>query len=528
MIRLSRFERKKDVKFQAHRGVSTENPENTIEAIRAASEQGYYSAEIDVNVTLDGQFVLLHDDTLNRTARTPDGSRLKELLSISDITYEQALCYDFGIYFSRKFKGEKIPFLWDVLEFASKVGLKLKLDCKYENFSARDKENLFALLSRYANTAELTCKTLSELEHAAAVLPFSRFHYDGEISDEALSKLNGIADSKCLTVWVENSSAAPELCKQIKEHAELGIRRLSSYSELAAAESLGADIIETCGQLKPTMNAGLLPDMHTHSNHSHDCRVPLREMRAAQEAKNTRLAAVTNHADVGFYKTREELSHLTRAFEETVMLNARNNSPCRLLTGVEIGDGVFAPEMMRCAESLCDYDVIIGSVHCAEKDGVLYAYSRTNFSEESDRDVDEFLGEYFKNLKKTVEIGDFDILAHLTCPLRYVVGRSGKKADIAKYDGIITEILKEIIKKGIALELNTSSLSLALGDFVPSTDILVKYRELGGYLITLGSDAHILTEASANFERAKKHLKALGFENVFYYKNRRAYQCKLV
>lgn len=49
------------IKLQAHRGVSTEAPENTLEALRTAVEQGYFSAEIDISVTRDGQFVLLHD-----------------------------------------------------------------------------------------------------------------------------------------------------------------------------------------------------------------------------------------------------------------------------------------------------------------------------------------------------------------------------------------------------------------------------------------------------------------------------------
>lgn len=62
-MQLSRlFERiVKMIKLQAHRGVSTEAPENTLEALRTAVEQGYFSAEIDISVTRDGQFVLLHD-----------------------------------------------------------------------------------------------------------------------------------------------------------------------------------------------------------------------------------------------------------------------------------------------------------------------------------------------------------------------------------------------------------------------------------------------------------------------------------
>ena len=102
------------IKFQAHRGVSTENPENTMPAFRAAVGQGYDVIELDVDVTKDGKFILLHDSELNRTARKPDGSELAESVRISDITYEQACEYDYGSWFAKKFKGTKIPLLEEV------------------------------------------------------------------------------------------------------------------------------------------------------------------------------------------------------------------------------------------------------------------------------------------------------------------------------------------------------------------------------------------------------------------------------
>ena len=526
------------MKFQAHKGVSTEAPENTMESIRVAVEQGYHVAEIDVSVTKDGQFVLLHDKTLNRTARMPDGSELDGEVCISDVTYEQALTYDFGIAFSRKFEGTRIAFFWDVLEFAKRVGIRLKINNKYEYFSDTEKEALFLLLSDYQNVAELTCKTIAELKRAAIALPFARFHYDGNVSEETLTELSEILPRERLTVWLpilnkrtawaKTEVANPERCETVKKYAKLGIWTLSDCAELAMAKSLGADIIETDGQLKPPMNAGIVPDMHTHSSHSHDCSVPLVNMRAAQEANGCTIAAVTDHCDIGFYKKSDVFESIKNSVSEVIRLNARNDSNCRLLTGVEIGDGILYPEQMRKAEIMCDYDVIIGSIHCVMKDDELLAYSRMDFSKEGDEYVYEFLDRYFDSMQKLVETADFDVLAHLTCPLRYIVGKHKKKADLTRYDSVITDILKKIIKKGIALEINTSSLSLALGDFVPHTDIIKKYRQLGGYLITLGSDAHLIQEASANFESAKEHLKKLGFENIYYYKKRIAHQCRLV
>ena len=80
-----------------------------------------------------------------------------------------------------------------------------------------------------------------------------------------------------------------------------------------------------------------------------------------------------------------------------------------------------------------------------------------------------------------------------------------------------------IIKKGIALEVNTSAYEV-LNDFMPSAEILKKYYAMGGYLITLGSDAHIAKDAAMHFDKAIQILKTIGFSHIFYYKNRKPMQ----
>ena len=100
------------MKFQAHRGVGTEFPENTMPAFEAAFAQGYEYIELDPAFTKDGKCVVLHDGTLNRTCRTADGKPLQTEIPISDITYEQALAYDAGIAKDLRFRGTKIPRSW--------------------------------------------------------------------------------------------------------------------------------------------------------------------------------------------------------------------------------------------------------------------------------------------------------------------------------------------------------------------------------------------------------------------------------
>ena len=79
-----------------------------------------------------------------------------------------------------------------------------------------------------------------------------------------------------------------------------------------------------------------------------------------------------------------------------------------------------------------------------------------------------------------IDFADFDILAHLTCPLRYIVGKYKIDIELSRYVDKIETILKKIIKK---------------------------YYDLGGYLITFGSDAHVAENASCGFDEAIENVK---------------------
>ena len=77
------------------------------------------------------------------------------------------------------------------------------------------------------------------------------------------------------------------------------------------------------------------------------------------------------------------------------------------------------------------------------------------------------------------------------------------------------------------MEVNTSCTGTPYDDFLPNEAIIRRYREFGGYLITLASDAHAPENAARNFDRAVSFLKDAGFENVYFFKNRIPVQCRL-
>ena len=250
------------MKVEAHRGVSSESPENTLPAIELAIKQGYHMVEIDPDVTKDHRIVLLHDHHLKRTARTPDGDRIPdESLQIDDVTYEEALEYDFGLWFGKEFEGTKIPLLEEILVVAKKAGLKVKIDNKYERFAPEDRRLLYNIIAPYQDVAGLTCFNLSSIVEALEYLPEVSFHYDGPVTEEILAEIARMLPKDRITVWIPVQNkltswvkvrfADKEMADWIKQHAKLGVWILSSYEDYDFAESIGADIGETNGLIKP-------------------------------------------------------------------------------------------------------------------------------------------------------------------------------------------------------------------------------------------------------------------------------------
>lgn len=269
----------------------------------------------------------------------------------------------------------------------------------------------------------------------------------------------------------------------------------------------------------------LIADMHTHSESSHDSVCKIEDMYQSQLKSGTEIFAVTDHFDTDSFNAYDVFSPIKKAYEKVSELNEKNGND-NILTGIELSEGFWHPSVYEKAIELVPYDVVIGSVHLVQYDGLTQPYSQIDFSKLAPDTVQKYLYTYFENVLTMLNTIDFDILAHLTCPLRYINGKYHLGIALSQYENLIEKILKEVIKRDLALEVNTSSFDM-LNDFMPTVEILKQYKSFGGQLITLGSDAHISENASINFDKAVQALADIGFSDIYYYKKRQANKIKL-
>ena len=139
-----------NVKAINHRGYNKIAPENTLPAFEMSALYGYKYVETDVLFTSDGVPVLMHDASINRTARNADGTEISGTVNIADITYEQALTYDYGIYMGTEYAGTKIPTFAEFMHCCKALNLHPWIELKNEKtYSAEEIALIISIVRQY-------------------------------------------------------------------------------------------------------------------------------------------------------------------------------------------------------------------------------------------------------------------------------------------------------------------------------------------------------------------------------------------
>ncbi len=182
--------------------------------------------------------------------------------------------------------------------------------------------------------------------------------------------------------------------------------------------------------------------------------------------------------------------------------------------GVELGMKLdIAPKLKRYARQY-DFDFVIGSLHLVRDTDVMYP---EYFQGRTQR---EAYGEYFETLYKNLQSDiDIDVIGHIDYVVRY--GPKLPPHRCSDYREIIDEILKAAIAKGRGIECNTGGFRAGLGTPNPSQEILKRYAELGGEILTVGSDAHRKEHLGFCFGELGGLLKSCGFRYYTIFRQRK-------
>ena len=256
-------------------------------------------------------------------------------------------------------------------------------------------------------------------------------------------------------------------------------------------------------------------DHHLHTQFSPDADPQATMEKYIEEAKRLGISGLvyTDHLDLDtpvelFQKTIEYDSY----YQKYLSVKEKIDLPIRL--GIEIG---YQPHLNKSLEEFLQsvpFDFVICSMHLTD---CLDYYNGDFFIGKTQ---DEAYLRYFESVLEAVKnYHNYDVFGHLDYIIRYG-DFDVKDYSIEKYQPIIKKILKEIIKHQKGIEINTSGLRYGLNTTHPKFEVIKWFKELGGEIITLGSDAHKVNDLAKDFDVAIRLLKAAGFDRVAVFEKR--------
>lgn len=254
-------------------------------------------------------------------------------------------------------------------------------------------------------------------------------------------------------------------------------------------------------------------DCHVHSFFSDDCKTSLQEN--IEHAQKNGLGGIvfTDHVDFDY---PNKAYHFIFDPEERAQLIAdldkRYKNDFFIGQGLEIGFQAHTATQSHLFIEHNRFDFIINSVHAV--DHQCLCSSKAFFN---DKTYKEAYTRYLETVRASVyEFSNYDVLGHLGYIRRYST-YPDHSMPYKTFATIIDDILKRVIADGKGIEINTSGYDFDLDGPIPDLSILKRYKELGGKIITIGSDAHSATQVGRHFQQAMAIAQKAGFSEIAYF-----------
>lgn len=267
-------------------------------------------------------------------------------------------------------------------------------------------------------------------------------------------------------------------------------------------------------------------DSHSHSENSPDGNHSITFMVETAIAKGVQGLAITDHCESDYFEEQEVEKRMLQSALDTAMARAAFGKGVVLTLGVEIAQPRYNQAAAEGLLEKYDFDFVIGSLHRLVYES--FDFSRADYTNVDDKKLDEYMLKYFEELIDLINWGDFDVIGHIGFPLRCVKPRGRVDVELERYKEPIDEVLRHAAQAGKGIEVNTRDLATSLKCTLPPAWVLKRFRELGGEIVTIGSDAHSVEDLGEGIRDGMKLLSDAGFNYFAFYKERRPVMLKII
>ena len=261
-------------------------------------------------------------------------------------------------------------------------------------------------------------------------------------------------------------------------------------------------------------------DYHMHTNFSNDSESKPEEMIQAAIQRGLKTICITDHYEVDYVEPDWEIDFETY-FPELRKMQEKFRDQIEILIGIEFGMQPHLGQQYTEIANKYPFDYVLGSVHMFDGHDPYYpGFFDGKTDEEGYHRAFEITLDNIKKMK------GYDSLGHIDYIVRY--GNDKERSySYSKNADYIDEILKHLIVNGKGLEVNSAGWKSGLSFAHPHQDVLKRYKELGGEIITIGSDAHRPEHVAYDFHKMKDYLEFCGFKYYTEFRQRKAYFCAI-
>lgn len=251
-----------------------------------------------------------------------------------------------------------------------------------------------------------------------------------------------------------------------------------------------------------------LADYHVHSSCSPDGHCTMSQMAEAAVAHGLQEICLTDHLDTIYWNSYAPRMDFDWDKSLHQVEEARRLWGDRLTIklGAELGDAALSFDRgEKLLSDAPELDFVIGSVHMM---GPRFGHEDLYYIPKADEPYyHDVIDDYLDDVLALSRWGRFQVLGHLTLPVRYIWDNAGIKMDFSDHLDRVEEIFRTIIPRGVGIECNTNRGAIPL----PDEMILRLYRQMGGEVITVGSDAHSTDYVGCRAKETQELLKNCGF-----------------